>query len=138
MTPPSGILETVLYAPDLGAAEAFYRDVLGMEPFTKVEGRHVFYRCGEQVMLIFNPAATVIPAKPGMLPVPTHGAKGQCHVCFRASADEIDAWRGRLEAKGIAIDADFVWPASGGRSLYFRDPAGNSIEFAEPKIWGLA
>ncbi|MGN6582964.1 MAG: glyoxalase/bleomycin resistance/extradiol dioxygenase family protein, partial [Rhizobiaceae bacterium] len=26
---------------------------------------------------------------------------------------------------------------SGGRSIYFRDPAGNSIEFAEPRIWGL-
>ena len=30
---PAGILETVLYAKDLAATEAFYRDVLGLEPF---------------------------------------------------------------------------------------------------------
>jgi len=34
------------------------------------------------------------------------------------------------------IEADFTWPG-GGRSIYFRDPAGNAIEFAEPRIWGL-
>ena len=43
---PDGILETVLYAKDLAAIEGFYRDVLGMEPFAKAEGRHLFYRCG--------------------------------------------------------------------------------------------
>jgi catechol 2,3-dioxygenase-like lactoylglutathione lyase family enzyme len=25
----------------------------------------------------------------------------------------------------------------GGRSFYFRDPAGNSLELATPRIWGL-
>ena len=44
---PDGILETVLYAKDLAAIEAFYRDVLGLEPFAKADGRHLFYRCGE-------------------------------------------------------------------------------------------
>ena len=42
-----------------------------------------------------------------------------------------------LEAKGVAIEADFEWPG-GGRSIYFRDPAGNCLEFAEPRIWKLA
>ena len=37
---PAGILETVLYAKDLAATEIFYRDVLGMEPFRSVAGRH--------------------------------------------------------------------------------------------------
>ena len=27
--------------------------------------------------------------------------------------------------------------AGGGRSIYFRDPAGNCLEFAEPRIWKL-
>lgn len=133
---PSGILETVLYARDLDTTEAFYRDALGMTPFAKAAGRHVFYRCGNQVLLIFNPDATSVPPKPGSLPVPPHGATGAGHVCFRASADEIDRWRAVLEAKGIAIEADFTWPA-GGRSIYFRDPAGNCLEFAEPAIWNL-
>jgi catechol 2,3-dioxygenase-like lactoylglutathione lyase family enzyme len=133
---PAGILETVLYARDLGAIEAFYGDVLGLDPFQRVPDRHLFYRCGDQVLLIFNPEATVVPPAADALPVPPHGARGPGHICFRASAAEIDGWVQRLTAKGIAIEADFEWPR-GGRSIYFRDPAGNCLEFAEPRIWGL-
>ena len=76
------------------------------------------------------------PADDAKLPVPPHGADGEGHVCFRASADEIDKWRARVEQQGVAIEADFEWP-DGGRSIYFRDPAGNCLEFAEPRIWGF-
>jgi catechol 2,3-dioxygenase-like lactoylglutathione lyase family enzyme len=134
---PAGILETVLYAKDLAATETFYRDVLGLEAFVSVAGRHLFYRCGDQMLLIFNPEATSIPPAPDALPVPPHGAEGPGHVCFRASAAEIDTWVSRLRSKGVAVEADFVWPG-GGRSIYFRDPAGNCLEFAEPRIWKLA
>lgn len=134
---PEGILETVLYAPDLAATEVFYSDILGLVPFQKQYDRQLFYRCGNQVLLMFNAEATRYPPKPGALPVPPHGMTGEGHICFRASASEIDVWKAHLEAKGIAIESDFVWP-SGGRSIYFRDPAGNCLEFAEPKIWGLA
>lgn len=134
---PGGVLETVLYAVDLEAAEGFWREVMGLEPFSKLAGRQIFYRCGDQVLLIFNPEATRVPPKPGMLPVPPHGASGEGHVCFRASAAELDQWKAYLEAKGVAIESDFVWPASGGRSIYFRDPAGNCLELAEARIWGL-
>jgi len=53
-----------------------------------------------------------------------------------ASADEIVGWKALLEAKKIAIESEFEWP-QGGRSIYIRDPSGNSIEFAEPRIWGI-
>ena len=137
---PSGILETVLSAADLVAAEDFYTRVLGFQLHSKVPGRHIFFRCGEQMLLIFNPAETMKGPAPGALPVPPHGAPaaaGAGHICFLASADEITRWRAHLQQAGVAIEADFVWPASGGRSIYFRDPAGNSLEFAEPRIWGL-
>jgi catechol 2,3-dioxygenase-like lactoylglutathione lyase family enzyme len=133
---PSAILEAALYVTDLDAAEAFYRDVLGLAVVGKVEGRHVFFRCGEGIVLLFNAAATEVPPPDTRLPVPPHGARGRGHLCFAATAEEIDRWRADLEAKGIAIEADFEWP-QGGRSLYFRDPSGNSLEFAEPRIWGF-
>ena len=38
---------------------------------------------------------------------------------------------------GIQIEKDVAWP-KGGRSLYFRDPAGNCLEFASPLVWGIA
>jgi catechol 2,3-dioxygenase-like lactoylglutathione lyase family enzyme len=131
------ILETVLYARDLPAAEDFYRRVLGLEPQSAVAGRHVFFRCGNQMLLIFNPDATQKPPAPGALPVPPHGTRGEGHVCFGATAEEIAAWRKKLESLGIEIEADFTWPG-GGRSIYFRDPAGNCLEFAEPRIWDFS
>ena len=134
---PNHILETIIYARDLDAAEAFYRDVLGLKVASKSQGRQVFFRIGEQMLLIFNPLATVhAPPPNATLPIPPHGATGEGHVCFSASAGEITAWRSDLEAKGVAIEADFEWPG-GGRSIYFRDPAGNCLEFAEPRIWGF-
>lgn len=132
--PLTAILETCLYAPSLDDAEAFYGGVLGLEKRTREGNRHVFFTCGEQMLLIFNPTETVIPPAPGKFPVPTHGAHGPGHVCFAAEPDGIDRWRGRLEAAGIAIEADFTWP-NGARSIYCRDPAGNSVEFAERRLW---
>jgi catechol 2,3-dioxygenase-like lactoylglutathione lyase family enzyme len=139
---PTAILETIVYASDLPAAEAFYRDVLGLELYSRVDGRQVFLRCGRQMLLIFDPAATSKPPVPGArVPVPPHGAHGPGHVCFSASADELIGWRRHLEASGVTIEADFEWPNpvtdKRGRSIYFRDPAGNSVELAEPRIWGL-
>src|SRR5690606_14598714 len=97
---PSDILETVLYASDLAAAEDFYGRVLGLKPHVKAEGRHIFYKLERQMLLIFNPEATRKPAT-GPLPVPTHGAEGQGHVCCAADAAGIDAWRRRLGDLGI-------------------------------------
>ena len=138
---PAVILETVLYATDLAAARAFYTDVMGLTLYSEVTGRQLFFRLEQQMLLIFNPDATQIPARPGGLPVPPHGARGPGHICFSASAAEIEAWKAHLENKGIAIESDFIWPnrdpAKHGRSIYFRDPAGNSVEIAQPRIWGI-
>ena len=70
------------------------------------------------------------------MPVPAHGATGAGHLCFRVSGDALDGMVKRLDEAGIAIEADFRWPG-GARSIYFRDPAGNSLECAEPKLWNL-
>jgi catechol 2,3-dioxygenase-like lactoylglutathione lyase family enzyme len=134
---PQGVLETVLYAHDLAAARRFYETVLGLECIAAEDGRHVFFRCAGQVLLIFNPDATAVPPRRDALPVPPHGARGPGHVCFRAAAAEIERWRAHLEAMQVGIESDFEWP-QGGRSIYFRDPAGNCLEFAEARIWGLA
>ncbi|MEZ5810669.1 MAG: VOC family protein [Rhizobiaceae bacterium] len=135
---PAGILESALYVDDLAAAQVFYADVLGLDVIKPADGRQVFLRCGDGVVLIFDATETARPVDAeARFPVPPHGTTGPGHLCFRAGAEEIEAWKTRLEGHGIVIEADFTWP-SGGRSIYFRDPAGNSIEFAEPNIWGIA
>lgn len=130
-----GILETALYVDDLDAAEAFYGGILGLEKIARQANRDVFFRCGPGVLLIFNPAET-IHASPGSA-VPAHGARGPGHTCFRVPGPELDFWVEKLVEAGIAIEADFHWP-NGARSIYFRDPAGNSLECAEPGLWNIA
>jgi catechol 2,3-dioxygenase-like lactoylglutathione lyase family enzyme len=127
------ILESCLYVDDLAAAQRFYTEVLGLEVQSRVPGRHIFFRCGSGMLLLFNPDATVRPGQD----VPTHGAHGPGHVAFALQPDEIEAWRAHLRHHTVEIEAEVSWP-SGGHSLYFRDPAGNSVELATPQIWGLA
>lgn len=131
---PETVLESALYVDDLEAARHFYGDLLGLDPFQSVKGRHMFFRVGAAVLLVFNPEATERPTTNTRLPVPPHGARGPGHICFAMSRDRIDAMRRRLLAAGIAVDAEFDWP-NGAHSLYVRDPAGNSVEFAEPWLW---
>lgn len=133
----TGVLEAGLYVPDLDAAARFYGQILGLEEIARVPGRHVFFRCGPTIVLLFVAERTERPATNPALPVPTHGAHGQGHLCFAATADELDQWARHLPRAGVPVEADFLWP-NGARSLYVRDPAGNSIEFAEPKLWTKA
>ncbi|SPJ22630.1 VOC family protein [Palleronia abyssalis] len=127
----SGLLETALYAEDLGAAEAFYAGKLGLPVALKLDGRHIFFRCNETVLLVFNPAAAEQPSE-HPLAAPPHGARGPGHACL-ASTD-LAAWEDHLAANEIEIERRIDWP-NGARSLYFRDPAGNSLEIAEPTLW---
>jgi catechol 2,3-dioxygenase-like lactoylglutathione lyase family enzyme len=134
---PEGVLEAAIYVDDLDAAEAFYGDVVGLEVVVRHPTRHVFFRCGQTIVLAFNPDETTEAPRAGDLPVPTHGARGQGHICFRVPGDALDDWAAHLADAGAAIEADFHWP-NGARSIYVRDPADNSVEFAEPKLWGQA
>jgi catechol 2,3-dioxygenase-like lactoylglutathione lyase family enzyme len=136
LQPPS-VLESSLYCPDLDAAERFYRDVLGLEVVTRQVGRHVFLRCGESMVLLFNPDATADPAPPtaGPAMVP-HGAQGPGHLAFRLPERDIERWQAHLAAAQVPIEEEVRWP-QGGYSLYLRDPAGNSIELATAARWGL-
>jgi len=132
----SQVLESSLYVSDLAAAEAFYGVVLRLPLHSRLEGRHAFFRCGDQMVLLFNPEAT---ADPDLTPrgLGSHGAHGPGHLAFRVEAPEIDIWRAHLESHGIEIEQEVEWGGSRGRSIYFRDPDGNSLEFATAALWGL-
>jgi catechol 2,3-dioxygenase-like lactoylglutathione lyase family enzyme len=122
--------EASIYASDLAAAEKFYRDVLGLEKISSLEDRGIAYRCGATVLLVFDPVRTRVPDAG----VPPHGASGEGHIAFVIEDSEVERWRSRLTARGVPIEAEVEW-SSGGRSLYFRDPAGNVVELAPPTLW---
>ncbi|MGE9292869.1 MAG: VOC family protein [Puniceicoccales bacterium] len=123
-------METCLYVDDLHAAEHFYGTVLRLKLHSREEGKFVFFHLGEGMLLIFDPDAS----RGGAHDLPDHGAEGVQHVAFAVSEDSLDDWRQHLEQCGVAIEQDYYWP-HGPRSLYFRDPAGHSIELAPRALW---
>lgn len=133
-----GVLEACLYARELDVAARFYAEVIGLEEFARIEGRHVFFRTGaNSVFLLFNPERTSEPTKPGEgTVVPTHGGSGPGHVAFSIDDADIPDWRGKLARVGVSIEAEVSWPR-GGHSIYLRDPAGNSVELATQSLWGF-
>jgi catechol 2,3-dioxygenase-like lactoylglutathione lyase family enzyme len=126
----NGVLETCLYVDDLAAAEQFYGSVLGLPLVGRQEGRHAFFRCGHQMLLIFDPRGVGRPDSE----TPGHGAQGVSHIAFSVNAGDLEAWQRHLTAHRVRIEKIVDWP-QGGQSVYFRDPAGNSLELAPALIW---
>jgi catechol 2,3-dioxygenase-like lactoylglutathione lyase family enzyme len=131
MTPITGVLETVLYAADLDAAHRFYGEILGLPLDSSQPGLFRFYRAGPAMFLVFDAEAARRNRH-----VPPHGTIGAGHACFAVAESALAAWKNHLTAHGVAIEHEQAWPR-GGSSFYVRDPAGNSIELATPRIWGL-
>jgi catechol 2,3-dioxygenase-like lactoylglutathione lyase family enzyme len=129
--PLDGILETALYYPvELEeAVDRFYRRILGLRRIGHSAGRFLFYRVGSEVLLLFNPEHSEAQASP-----PPHGTRGPGHTCFRVPRPEYPRWKSHLESHGVSVEEETEWPR-GGRSFYFRDPAGNALEIADGDIW---
>lgn len=129
--PLGGIHEASLYVRDLRRAERFWRR-LGLQVVARKDGRHVFLRAGRDMLLLFDAAASREGGE-----VPSHGTDGVGHVAFDVpDASALDAWREYLAEAGVDIELEHEWP-SGGRSIYFRDPDGNSLELITRGTWGF-
>jgi len=127
------VVETGVYVDDLEEAERFYGEILGLATIAKEAGRHCFFRVGgRSVLLIFWAESTLKGDQ-----LPPHGATGAGHFALGIGAQDLDDWRKHLEDHGVAIEHEETW-RRGGHSIYFRDPAGNSVELVTPGLWGLA
>ena len=128
-TSPRLVLETSLYADDLDAAEQFYGEVLGLEVVLRTEGNHVSFRCGTGVVHVFNPVSSRARKS-----LPAHGADGPIHVAFGVPTDQLAAWRRHFNRHDVAVEHTKQWD-EGQRSIYVRDPAGNSVELVSNTLW---
>tara|TARA_A100001391_G_scaffold203113_2_gene194596 strand:- start:208 stop:615 length:408 start_codon:yes stop_codon:yes gene_type:complete len=126
------VVETAIYVDDLDAAEDFYQRILGLTVIAREPDRHVFFRVGDSnVLLAFNPKTTCTGDK-----LPHHGATGPGHFALGVDMQSLDDWRQHLQTHDVLIEAEVEWPP-GGKSIHFRDPAGNSVELITPGVWNL-
>src|SRR6266498_4163118 len=128
------VVETALYCNDMERALAFYRDVLGLRVLSAGPRLSAIDAGQSTVLLLFKRGATVDGLEfPGGR-IPPHDGSGPMHVAFGVSADALDAWEERLRRHGVEIESRARWTL-GGRSIYFRDPDGHSVELVTPGTW---
>ena len=126
-----GVYETVLYATDLGPVVEFYAQTLGLREIERPNEHSAAFRLADGgLLLIFDPEQSGAAGRF----VPSHGAAGPGHMAFRVVDGSVDQIAAELKGKGVEVEREITWPR-GGRSVYVRDPAGNSIEFVEGEIW---
>lgn len=118
MTHPTALLQVALRADDLSASEAFYRDLLGLEPAGRFEPPGLlFFRLG-QVRILLERGA---PAGLVYLLVP-----------------DLEATVERLRAAGVKVEGephtifthsnDALGPEGHAeRQAFVRDPSGNLL-----------
>jgi catechol 2,3-dioxygenase-like lactoylglutathione lyase family enzyme len=108
--------------------------VLGLQLLEQPTELSAVFRLPDRgVLLIFDPARSSIPGRP----VPSHGATGAGHVAFAVEPGTLDTSVDALRGQGIEIEQEIRWD-EGGRSVYVRDPAGNSLELIEGEAWPMA
>ncbi|MGZ5243952.1 MAG: VOC family protein [Bacteroidia bacterium] len=123
------IKETCLYSKNLKRAEEFYTHILGLEKIASIENRHVFFRVGTSVLLIFNPDVTIEETT-----LPPHFASGQIHIALEVTRENYEATREKIISKGIEIEHEQEWRGD-YKSFYFRDPDDHVLEIVEQGMW---
>jgi catechol 2,3-dioxygenase-like lactoylglutathione lyase family enzyme len=128
------VLETAIYCEDLHRTAEFYKRLLNAVPMLEGD-RLVALDAGQgTVLLLFQRGRTTTPLDLPEGRVPAHDGSGPTHFAFAIDADDLIAWQARLMALDIPVESIVAWDG-GGRSLYFRDPDGRSVELATPGIW---
>ena len=111
----------------------FYIDILGLDLVSEEKDRHVFLKAGKSMLLIFNPNNTLNNINDIF---PSHGAFSPpsiIHFAFEIKREDYEKWKALLKEKKISIEKEIKFGKS--KSIYFRDPVGNMVEFITPTAW---
>jgi len=117
------IEHVAILVSDMGKAETFYGEVLGLELAAKRQfgGTKIdFYRVGESLLELIQRAE---PPKE-----PISDGLGTRHICLRAA--DIQAICERLRAKGVEVP-DPKEISAGVKNVFLKDDDGTSIELWE-------
>ena len=123
------IKETCLYVKDLDKTHQFYHGLLNLPLISRVEGRHIFFRAGQSVLLCFISETTKKDEK-----LPPHYGTGKLHLAFEVEADVYESTKKGVQERGIEIIHEQTWK-EGNKSFYFHDPDGHVLEIVQPGLW---
>lgn len=132
----SHVLETALYVDDLGRADRFYAEVLGLPVLTSDARFRAYDVGGRSVLLLFKRGSTLQTVTLPGGTIPPHDGHGPVHVALAVPREDFAAWEDRLRQHGIGIEGRTDWPR-GGQSIYLRDPDGHLLELATPGVWAI-
>ena len=119
MIPIRGIYEIAIRVKDLPAAEAFYREVLGLEVGIRDERRNwLFLRAGGSAGMI------VLQEDKGEWPTG--------HFAFTVEESDIERAADLLRARGIDVEGPHFHEWVPAKSVYFTDPDGHDLELCAP------
>lgn len=129
LSPVLHIAEVGLRVSDLPKMAAFYHEHLGLE-IVLAEPNYVFLRVGDlpsPLGAVGHPQMLVLFDREAALDVALSTLD---HLAFEIASERYAAARERLQARGM-LERERAWPDSlawRARSLFFRDPEGNTIE----------
>ena len=129
-----GVAEAVLYVSDLDRATQFYGQVLGLPLTASFNEARFFQTCKDSTLILFD--AECIRKRKSV--IPSHGATGAGHVALAVHPEAMASWRERLFTHDVVIEHEQAW-SLGTKSIYFRDPDGNSLELIDAshyrRVW---
>jgi catechol 2,3-dioxygenase-like lactoylglutathione lyase family enzyme len=128
------VLETALYCDDLQRTAGFYQRLLSTAPMLVSERLVAFDAGAATVLLLFQKGESVKPVQASGGLVPAHDGSGPVHFALAVDSADVSEWEAHLSGLGIPIESRVTWEG-GGRSIYFRDPDGRSVELATPGTW---
>ena len=117
---------TIVFARDLSAMRRFYGETLGFALQRELSASWIEYRIGSNTLALTvrgNGLFDDLPPPPGALSL---------QLAFRVAPGEVFACAEALAAAGVALllkPTDQPW---GHRTLFFRDPDGNIVNFFAP------
>ena len=127
------IVETSIYSSNLEKMKEFYVDKLGLDFVSEQKGRHIFLKTEKNMLLIFNYEVTTTEKETN------HGAPSppsMVHIAFEIGSEEYENAKQLLLDGNIQLEKEIEWDNNfKSRSIYFRDPAGNLVEFITKNYW---
>ena len=124
-TPIRGLGEIALRVNDLDAMQQFYAECIGLDLMRRFP-QSAFFRIAEgyaghtQILALFDRSERDEHA-------PEEPKSTLDHIAFAISRDDYESEHRRLKSLGLeVITAEHAWVQ--WRSLYVKDPEGNSVE----------